>query len=66
MWRHYNYARMRRGADHYILLFNYNYVTWWSAVQSVVIVMAGYLQLFFLKRLFNTKATTEAPEKPRC
>uniref|UniRef100_A0A4W5L377 Transmembrane p24 trafficking protein 6 n=1 Tax=Hucho hucho TaxID=62062 RepID=A0A4W5L377_9TELE len=61
MWRHYNYARMSRGADHYLLLSNSNYVTWWSAVQSVVIVMAGYLQLFFLKRLFHTDT-----HRPRC
>eukprot|EP00063_Salmo_salar_P005331 XP_013980166.1 PREDICTED: transmembrane emp24 domain-containing protein 6-like [Salmo salar] len=66
MFRHYNFGRMRKGADYYLLLSNSKYITWWSAVQSVVIVMAGYLQLFFLKRLFNTKATTEAPEKPRC
>ncbi|XP_012994553.2 transmembrane emp24 domain-containing protein 6 isoform X2 [Esox lucius] len=61
MWRHYSYARMRRGADHYLLLSNSNYVTWWSAAQSVVIVVAGYLQLFFLKRLFHTNAS-----RPRC
>ncbi|XP_041692555.1 transmembrane emp24 domain-containing protein 6-like [Coregonus clupeaformis] len=66
MFRHYNFGRMRRGTDYYLLLSNSKYITWWSAVQSVVIVMAGYLQLFFLKRLFNTKPTTEAPEKPRC
>ncbi|KAM6972959.1 uncharacterized protein tmed6 [Aplochiton taeniatus] len=61
MWRHYSYARMRRGADHYLLLSNYNYVNWWSAAQSVVIVMAGYMQLLFLKRLFHTDT-----QRPRC
>ncbi|XP_036391491.1 transmembrane emp24 domain-containing protein 6 [Megalops cyprinoides] len=61
MWRHYNFARMRKGADHYLLLSNYNYVNWWSAAQSVVIITAGYLQLFFLKKLFNTQTN-----KPRC
>uniref|UniRef100_A0AAZ3QKB7 GOLD domain-containing protein n=1 Tax=Oncorhynchus tshawytscha TaxID=74940 RepID=A0AAZ3QKB7_ONCTS len=66
MFRHYNFGRMRKGADYYLLLSNSKYITWWSAVQSVVIVMAGYLQLFFLKRLFNTKPTTEAPERTRC
>ncbi|XP_046890856.1 transmembrane emp24 domain-containing protein 6-like isoform X1 [Hypomesus transpacificus] len=54
MWRLYNFARMRRGADHYLLLSNFNYVTWWSVAQSAVIVLAGFLQLFFLKRLFHT------------
>ncbi|XP_021422321.2 transmembrane emp24 domain-containing protein 6 [Oncorhynchus mykiss] len=66
MFRHYNFGRMRKGADYYLLLSNSKYITWWSAVQSVVIVMAGYLQLFFLKRLFNTRPTTEAPERTRC
>ncbi|KAJ8248974.1 hypothetical protein GJAV_G00229790 [Gymnothorax javanicus] len=61
MWRHYNFARMRRGTDHYLLLSNYNYVNWWSATQSVVIIMAGYLQLRFLKKLFHTDN-----RKPRC
>ncbi|XP_062403460.1 transmembrane emp24 domain-containing protein 6-like [Sardina pilchardus] len=65
MWRHYNFARMRQGTDYFILLSNATYVRYWSAAQSVVIVLSGYLQLFFLKRLFNTKATTET-EKPRC
>ncbi|XP_064192897.1 transmembrane emp24 domain-containing protein 6-like [Anguilla rostrata] len=65
MWRFYNFARMRKGADYYLLLSNYNYVNWWSAVQSIVIIAAGYLQLFFLKRLFHTKTNTET-NKPRC
>ncbi|XP_035251330.1 transmembrane emp24 domain-containing protein 6-like [Anguilla anguilla] len=61
IWRHYNFARMRSGADHYLLLSNYNYVNWWSAAQSVVIVTAGYLQLSFLKKLFHTDN-----KRPRC
>ncbi|XP_030622715.1 transmembrane emp24 domain-containing protein 6 [Chanos chanos] len=65
MWRHYNFGRMRRGADYYLLLSNGNYVRYWSAAQSIVIILAGYLQLFFLKRLFHTKTTTET-DKPRC
>ncbi|XP_063052323.1 transmembrane emp24 domain-containing protein 6-like [Engraulis encrasicolus] len=65
MWRHYNFARMRRGTDYYLLMSNSAYVTYWSAAQSAVILLSGYLQLLFLKRLFNTKPTTET-EKPRC
>ncbi|XP_006641304.1 transmembrane emp24 domain-containing protein 6 isoform X2 [Lepisosteus oculatus] len=65
MWRFYNFGRMRRGADYYLLLSNSTYVTWWSAAQTLVIVTAGYLQLFFLKRLFLTKSTTDT-NKPRC
>ncbi|XP_059190898.1 transmembrane emp24 domain-containing protein 6-like [Centropristis striata] len=61
IWRHYNFARMRKGKDHYLLLSNYNYVTWWSAAQSLIILLSGYLQLYVLKRLFKTDAS-----RPRC
>ncbi|KAF3855363.1 hypothetical protein F7725_023418 [Dissostichus mawsoni] len=49
MWRHYNFARMRKGKDHYLLQSIFNYVTWWSATQSLVIIVSGYLQLFAIK-----------------
>ncbi|KAM4614057.1 transmembrane emp24 domain-containing protein 6 [Discoglossus pictus] len=65
MWRYYNFARMKKGSDYYILMSNYHYVNWWSAGQSVLIVASGVLQLYFLKRLFNVKSTTET-QKPRC
>ncbi|XP_061077804.1 transmembrane emp24 domain-containing protein 6-like [Conger conger] len=61
IWRHYNFARMRSGADHYLLLSNSRYVNWWSAAQSAAIVTAGYLQLFLLKKLFCTDN-----RRPRC
>ncbi|XP_026059162.1 transmembrane emp24 domain-containing protein 6-like [Carassius auratus] len=64
MWRHYNYERMRRGADFYLLQSNSTYVKSWSAIQSLVIITAGYLQLYCLKRLFNTKPAEG--DKPRC
>ncbi|XP_071770490.1 transmembrane emp24 domain-containing protein 6-like [Centroberyx gerrardi] len=54
MWRHYNFARMRKGKDHYLLLSNLSYVSCWSAAQSLAILLSGYLQLLFLKRLFHT------------
>ncbi|KAG7329378.1 hypothetical protein KOW79_007552 [Hemibagrus wyckioides] len=53
MWRFYNVARMRRGADYFLLQSKSYYVNVWSVLQSFVIIMAGYLQLFFLKRLFR-------------
>ncbi|KAA0724167.1 Transmembrane emp24 domain-containing protein 6 p24 family protein gamma-5 [Triplophysa tibetana] len=64
MWRHFNYERMRRGADFYLLQSNQSYVSSWSAVQSLIIITAGYLQLYYLKRLFNTNPTQT--DKPRC
>nr|XP_046250707.1 transmembrane emp24 domain-containing protein 6-like [Scatophagus argus] len=61
MWRFYNFARMRKGKDHYLLLFNLSYVTWWSATQSFLILLTGYLQLLVLKRLFHRDSS-----RPRC
>ncbi|KAL8195140.1 UNVERIFIED_CONTAM: Transmembrane emp24 domain-containing protein 6 [Gekko kuhli] len=62
MWRFYNFARMRRGVDYFLVQANYNYVNWWSAAQTLAIILSGVLQLFFLKRLF----TVQPAEKPRC
>lgn len=57
MWRFYNFARMRKGADSFLLESNYNYVNWWSMAQSCVIVLSGVLQLYFLKRLFHMQTS---------
>ncbi|XP_001378162.1 transmembrane emp24 domain-containing protein 6 [Monodelphis domestica] len=65
MWRYYNFARMRKGSDFFLLQSNYNYVNWWSTVQSIVIVLSGILQLYFLKRLFNAPQMSDS-KKPRC
>ncbi|KAM7415287.1 hypothetical protein PAMA_019896 [Pampus argenteus] len=65
MFRHYNFGRMRKSADFFLLLSNSRYVSWWSAALSILIVTSGYLQLLFLKRLFVTKTVT-GDEKPRC
>ncbi|XP_023256768.1 transmembrane emp24 domain-containing protein 6-like [Seriola lalandi dorsalis] len=65
MFRYYNFGRMRRSADYFLLQSNSQYVTWWSTALSLLIVTSGYLQLFFLKRLFISKTGTE-DERPRC
>ncbi|XP_053934933.1 transmembrane emp24 domain-containing protein 6 isoform X1 [Cuculus canorus] len=58
MWRFYNFARMRKGADSFLLESNYNYVNWWSMSQSCIIVLSGVLQLYFLKRLFSVQTSS--------
>ncbi|XP_034974014.2 transmembrane emp24 domain-containing protein 6 [Zootoca vivipara] len=65
MWRHYTFSRMKSTSDYFLLQSNYNYVNWWSAAQSLAIVLSGVLQLYFLKRLFTTQPTT-VTNKPRC
>ncbi|XP_062468994.1 transmembrane emp24 domain-containing protein 6 [Pezoporus occidentalis] len=62
MWRFYNFARMRKTSDSFLLESNYNYVNWWSMAQSCAIVLSGVLQLYFLKRLFNV----QAPSRQKC
>ncbi|XP_033940226.1 transmembrane emp24 domain-containing protein 6-like [Pseudochaenichthys georgianus] len=64
MFRYYNFGRMRKSTDFFLLLSNSQYVTWWSLFLSLLIVTSGYLQLLFLKRLFISKSGTK--EKPRC
>lgn len=58
MWRFYNFARMRKGSDSFLLESNYNYVNWWSMAQSCVIILSGVLQLYFLKRLFKVQTSS--------
>ncbi|XP_029992992.1 transmembrane emp24 domain-containing protein 6-like [Sphaeramia orbicularis] len=65
MFRYYSFGRMRKSTDYFLLLSNSQYITRWSAALCLLIVTCGYLQLLFLKRLFNTKTCTE-DEKPRC
>ncbi|XP_037622347.1 transmembrane emp24 domain-containing protein 6 [Sebastes umbrosus] len=65
MFRYYNFGRMRKSTDYFLLVSNSQYITWWSMALSLLIVTSGYLQLLFLKRLFITKTCTEE-EKPRC
>ncbi|XP_070687416.1 transmembrane emp24 domain-containing protein 6-like [Pempheris klunzingeri] len=65
MFRYYNFGRMRKSADYFLLLSNSHYITWMSTALSLLIVTCGYLQLLFLKRLFVTKSGAE-DEKPRC
>lgn len=65
MFRYYTFGRMRKSTDHFLLRSNSQYVSWWSAALSLLIVTSGYLQLLFLKRLFVTKPMGEQ-ERPRC
>lgn len=65
MFRYYSFGRMRRSADYFLLVSNSQYVSWWSMALSLLVITSGYLQLFFLKRLFVTKPSGEEA-RPRC
>ncbi|NWI13124.1 TMED6 protein, partial [Crypturellus soui] len=62
MWRFYNFARMRKAADRFLLEANERYVNRWSLAQSGAILLSAALQLFFLKRLFAVPPAG----RPRC
>ncbi|KGL84190.1 Transmembrane emp24 domain-containing protein 6, partial [Tinamus guttatus] len=62
MWRFYNFLRMRKGADSFLLEANQHYINCWSLAQSCIILLSGALQLYFLKRLFAAPSAS----RPRC
>ncbi|XP_026575568.1 transmembrane emp24 domain-containing protein 6 [Pseudonaja textilis] len=59
---YYNFARMRSRTDFNLLQSNYTYMNWWSAAQSVAIVLSGIFQLCFLKSFFAMQPSN----KPKC
>ncbi|XP_077425040.1 transmembrane emp24 domain-containing protein 6 [Vanacampus margaritifer] len=59
MFRHYNAGRLRRGADHFLLASKQRRVGFCSAALALLVVLAGYLQLRFLKSLFAPRQDGE-------
>ena len=54
--------QLRRGheaRDYNLLLDNESYVQYWSLAQCTVIVCAFVVQVYFVKKLFETKASTK-------
>ncbi|KAM3609330.1 uncharacterized protein V6R79_013091 [Siganus canaliculatus] len=56
VWHHYKLTGARESRDQHLLSSTLSYVSWWSASQSLVIVLTGLLQIFILRRLFRTDA----------
>uniref|UniRef100_A0A8C5ULR3 Transmembrane p24 trafficking protein 6 n=1 Tax=Microcebus murinus TaxID=30608 RepID=A0A8C5ULR3_MICMU len=61
MWRYYNFARMRKMADFFLLQSNYKD----ERTQSLLIILFWDPAAVFLKRLFNVPTTIDT-KKPRC
>ncbi|KFO95613.1 Transmembrane emp24 domain-containing protein 6 [Calypte anna] len=57
MWRFYNFDRMRKASDSFLLQSNHSYITRWSLAQSCLIILSGVLQLYCLKSLFNLQSS---------
>lgn len=47
--------RFRQARDEYLLEANMNMVQHWSIAQSIIIVLSGLFQAYFIKRLFRVK-----------
>lgn len=45
--------RFKQTRDDYLIEANNSLVFYWSAFQSVLIIMCGLFQVYFIKRLFN-------------
>lgn len=49
-------ARGREARDYNLLLANEAYVQYWSLAQCAVVIACFSLQVFFVKKLFETKS----------
>lgn len=58
MINHQTVSRMHLVTDWYLISGNLNWVTYWSSFQSVVIAIVGFVQVFFIKRLFADGSTS--------
>jgi len=60
MINHQTVSRMHLVTDWYLISGNLNWVTYWSSFQSVVIGVVGFVQVFFIKRLFSGESSAAA------
>ena len=58
-------SRVIHGADSYYIETNNEYVMYYSIAQSVVIVLTGIVQTYFIRRLFETPSTSSHSFKTR-
>ena len=48
-------ARFRQSRDEYLIELNNKVIMYWSMAQSVVIILSGAMQVYFVKKLFRCK-----------
>ena len=53
--QHQQLTRGREARDFNLLLDNNSYVQYWSLAQIVIVVSAFVVQVYFVKKLFDTK-----------
>jgi hypothetical protein len=58
IFTHQAMARFRNGRDEYTIESNNSLIVYWSCFQSVLIIICGCIQVYFVKRLFLVNAKT--------
>nr|XP_045605840.1 transmembrane emp24 domain-containing protein B-like [Procambarus clarkii] len=53
-------SRAKEARDFQLLISNNQYIQYWSLAQCIAIVGAGAMQVFFLRKLFDTQVTTKS------
>nr|CAG4641093.1 EOG090X0AV2 [Eulimnadia texana] len=56
MLQHQQLSRSREARDYSLLIDNNSYVQFWSFIQIVVVVTCFVVQVYFVKKLFDTKS----------
>ncbi len=46
-------AKFRQARDDYVIEANNSLVLYWSVFQSFFIIVCGFIQVYFIKRLFS-------------
>ena len=50
---HQTLGRFKQSRDEYVLIANNSLIFYWSLFQSILIIICGIFQVYFIKRLFN-------------
>ena len=59
------HQRIAEAQDEYLLESNRDYVMYHSIAQSVIIIISGLVQTYFIKKLFETPSSSKKSFYPR-
>ncbi len=63
MFTHQALSRFKQAKDEQLLDANNSLVFYWSLSQLVLVVFAGFFQVFFIKRLFLSSSSSKASRR---
>ncbi|XP_013420995.1 transmembrane emp24 domain-containing protein 5 [Lingula anatina] len=58
-------SRQQHIRDWYVAVSNRNYIQYWSIFQCTVIILVGSLQVYFLRKMFDSQNVISGSSKPR-